>query len=1181
MQKYFKEIEDKVGVCYSIAEEARAKNLDPLGKVEIPLARSLAERVVGLLSVLYPQVNDPRIVKRILELEKEFGQMDYAVAFRIAEEIAHEKFCKFESLLQAMEAGVRLGFAYATLGVVSSPIEGFTEIKIGKTREGKDYFIPYFSGPIRSAGTTAACMVLILIDFIRETFGYEKFDPDEKEVKRYVTEVLDYHERINNLQYLPTEEEATFLAQHLPIQIAGDASEDREVSNYKDLPRVDTNFIRGGMALIFAEGLAQKAQKAQRLLKRLQEKGFKISDWKFLDDYVTLHKKREKGSSDTSATYIKDIVAGRPVFGHPSRSGAFRFRYGRSRVSGFSAISVHPATMGISNGFLSTGTQLKIEKPTKGCVITACESIDGPIVKLKSGSVRKIKDLEGSKKIYPDVKEIIYFGDMLFPLGDVINRNYEILKPGYVEEWWELELKKAVNYNIGEGKLVDKYNVSFDEAVKISTETGIPLHPEYIYFWTQIDADSFIEMLYYLSNGVLNEGKLILPYNPLVKERWAKAKRALELLGVEHEVTIEHLVFNNKTSSGLFANIGLDFNLVKTENYRIVNEVNEIIKKVEFSVKEAREKSTEKGAEKSVLALVNELAKFKIKDKAGTFIGSRMGRPEKAKLRKLIGNPSVLFPVGEEGGRFRSVNTANENGSVKAEFPIYLCKKCNKETVYRLCEECGIETVAIHYCRDCHQKFEARICPEHKKGQRYSNRSIDMKNYFDKAVAHLGMMREEIPVLIKGVRGTSNEHHIPENLAKGLLRAKHKLSVNKDGTIRYDGTETPITHFKPREVQVSIEKLKSIGYLADMYGHALESDTQILELKPHDILLPSCPDTLDEKGDDVFIKIANFVDDLLVRFYKLKPFYNIKTREDLVGHLVVCIAPHNCAGAVGRIVGFSKSQALFASPYIHAACRRDCDGDELAIMFLLDTLINFSRSYLPSHRGGTQDSPLVLNARIRAGEVDDQILDFELVSEYPLELYELGEQGGHHSSEVKIETVKSRLARGEEAFENTGFTHDTPDFNNSILNSSYKTIPNMMEKVKAQMDLIEKLRAVDNGDVARLIIERHFIRDLRGNLRKFSQQQFRCVGCNFKFRRPPLTGKCTKCGGKIIFTVSYGSIVKYMEPALQLAEKYEVPAYVKQSLLLAKRYIESIFGRETEKQEGLGKWVGEKKETTA
>ena len=130
----------------------------------------------------------------------------------------------------------------------------------------------------------------------------------------------------------------------------------------------------------------------------------------------------------------------------------------------------------------------------------------------------------------------------------------------------------------------------------------------------------------------------------------------------------------------------------------------------------------------------------------------------------------------------------------------------------------------------------------------------------------------------------------------------------------------------------------------------------------------------------------------------------------------------------------------------------------------------------------------------------------------------------------------------------------------------------MKEKVDCEMELVKKIRAVDTSDVARLIIERHFIRDIRGNLRKFSQQGFRCVKCNEKFRRPPMQGNCFKCGGKIIFTISEGGIVKYLEPALKLATDYDIPVYVKQNLELTKKYIESIFGREETKQVKLSDW---------
>jgi DNA polymerase II large subunit len=130
----------------------------------------------------------------------------------------------------------------------------------------------------------------------------------------------------------------------------------------------------------------------------------------------------------------------------------------------------------------------------------------------------------------------------------------------------------------------------------------------------------------------------------------------------------------------------------------------------------------------------------------------------------------------------------------------------------------------------------------------------------------------------------------------------------------------------------------------------------------------------------------------------------------------------------------------------------------------------------------------------------------------------------------------------------------------------------MQDKVGHQMELVEKLRSADTSDTARLVIERHFIRDMRGNLRRFSMQDFRCVACNEILRRPPLNGICPRCKGKIIFTIHEGGIKKYLEPALELAKKYNLSPYMKQNLELVKRYIDSIFGKELEKQEALKKW---------
>ena len=1198
MEKYFEALKKKVNVAYDVAGKARAKGLDPVCEVESPLAVTMAERSVNLIKTIYPKLSVEKISKRILELEDDFGKLDATVAFVVAREIASGDFGKFESELERIDIGIRVGFAYMTLGVVSSPIEGYTGLRLGKTKEGKDYFIASFSGPIRSAGTTTTCLVLMLIDYLRESFGFAKYDATEDEVGRYVQENKDFHNKVANLAYFPTEEEMVFLAERLPIQIDGDPTERVEVSNFKDLSRVESNFIRGGMCLIFSEGLAQKAVKALGRLKGIKENGVKCSGFDWLDDYVVLHKKRESGSKDVEATYIKDLVAGRPVYGYPGRSGGFRFRYGRGRTSGFSSVCVHPATMGISNGFLSHGTQLRLEKPSKACVISSCDSIDGPIVKLKNGSVRKLSDYEEAKKLYDEVEEIIYLGDILFPIGDVIDRNADLLRPGFVEEWWRAELESEVgsrksevgdstqNHGVFDPAFRVEEEIGFDLAIEVSEKLGVPLHPDFIFYWSQISNEEFVGLMRWLNGAVWRGEKLVFNWESGKREEFGLGKRALEILGVEHEVVLDNVVVDGDARALLF-NVG------KVDVYN--GEVIEIRQSVVGGWQL-------EGDERSVLDIVNGLCDFEVRDKAGTFVGARMGRPEKAKLRKLTGSPNVLFPVGDQGGRLSSVQEAVEGGFVKGDFPVFRCECALREVagrrsqvagdsegeakynIYSKCEVCGKRAKSLSFCRKCNEvkNGDCKLHSAHNDVVGFWNRRVDVKKYFDDAVLKLGYGAHEVSSVIKGVRKMNNDGKVCENLAKGILRAKFGLSVNKDGTVRYDATEIPLTHFKPREIRTSVERLRSLGYLKDVDGKELVSDDQILELRPHDVVLPALREVAgrrsqvagrgssDERADDVFFNIANFVDEELKRFYGMDRFYNLKSKDDLVGVEVVCMAPHNCAGVVGRIIGFSNIQGLLASPYMHAAMRRDCDGDEAAVMLLMDVLLNFSRKFLPSHRGGRQDAPLVLNARIRAGEVDDQILFFEAFSHYPLELYKAADREEHSSvlrSQVAgrrsqvVELIGDVLKRGGDGFVGNGFSHDTNDFNFGNSNGAYKTLPTMKEKVAAQMELAGKLRGVDEDDVARLILERHFIRDIRGNLRKFMKQEFRCSVCNEKFRRPPLVGICTKCKGKLIFTVSEGSVRKYLEPAMELVRDYNISSYTEESMELIGDYVERIFGK--------------------
>ena len=463
IEEYFNFIDKHLDEAYNIAQKARQEGYDPKDEVEIPLARDISERVEGLVSAAAPQILGSGVAKRIQELEEEYGKLDWRVGLQISYEVAREDFCSFSNHKEALEMGVRVGFAYLTLGVVSAPLEGFIGFEIKKRRDGEEYLAMSFAGPIRAAGGTAGAVVVLLGDYVRKNMGYKPYDPDEKELARYHTELMDYNDRCVRLQYCPSEEETNFLVSKIPIEITGDPSESVEVSSYKDLPRIPTNVVRGGMCLVIGECLIQKAPKVN---KRMEEwgKSFGMDEWLFLSDFLDLQKKKkaesgggeEKKEDDSSTkedkpklppnyTFIQDIVAGRPVFTFPMRKGGFRLRYGRSRTSGFASCSISTPTLEILDDFIAVGTQLKIERPGKATVITPCDSIEAPIVKLKSGEVKKLKTKEEAREHRDQIEEIIHLGDILISYGEFAENNHPLVPNGYCEEEWALDLIDKLN----------------------------------------------------------------------------------------------------------------------------------------------------------------------------------------------------------------------------------------------------------------------------------------------------------------------------------------------------------------------------------------------------------------------------------------------------------------------------------------------------------------------------------------------------------------------------------------------------------------------------------------------------------------------------------------------------------------------------------------------------------------
>ena len=133
--------------------------------------------------------------------------------------------------------------------------------------------------------------------------------------------------------------------------------------------------------------------------------------------------------------------------------------------------------------------------------------------------------------------------------------------------------------------------------------------------------------------------------------------------------------------------------------------------------------------------------------------------------------------------------------------------------------------------------------------------------------------------------------------------------------------------------------------------------------------------------------------------------------------------------------------------------------------------------------------------------------------------------------------------------------------------SAYITIKTMSDKVQKQAKLQERIVAVDNKDSLERLLHYHLFPDFIGNTRAFARQKLRCVKCNKKYRRMPLSGICD-CGGKLILTIAQGSIKKYVDVAKNLVIEYDLNPHLLQRIKLSEEEIDSLF---SDKEAGMQK----------
>jgi len=1133
VENYISLLQRDVDKCYEIAEKARQKGLDPETYVESPQAKDLAGRVEKLVG--------PKGVADVIRALKSQGKKEDEIVFQVVSDILSQKIVKIDSLDERVERAIRVGLAIKTMGVVSAPLEGISKILIREDQHNNKYLSLYFAGPIRAAGGTTAALCVLIADYVRERSNIPKYEATEGEIGRYVEEVKLYDRRVH-LQYPSSNDEIRYAVEHLPVEINGDPTEDEEVSAFRGLPRIETNKIRGGACLVLNDGILLKAPKLLKIAQNM-----KLEGWNWLGKLKDIAQKEEKANKKDNlenkstlkitpnSKYVADIIAGRPVFSHPSKIGGHRIRYGRSRNTGLAAGGLHPATMALLDDFIAIGTQLRIERPGKSTSICPVNSIEPPIIKLKNGDIVRVSSVKKAKELFQDIDQILFLGDILFGFGEFSENNHKLVPSGYVEEWWALELEEALKTEQISDNTISKFvedpfkNIpSAKEAISLATKFAVPLHPKYTDYWGNISVNDLSTLREALTTGYDTETKKLILKNK------TNIKEILEKAFVPHIVNENCLILDNAT----------------TEIYETIFNLNH--KKL-IDMKDVD----------NVFTYFSTISPIEIRNKAPYYMGTRMGRPEKSERKSMKGVQS-LFPLSDKVGNTRLVKKAIEMGRIKIDICRKKCPNCSSITPFNLCPECGYHTEFQKMCLKCNKYYtkNEEKCQQCGGFLKFSKEaSFNIQNYSKTILSSLNM---SIPNKFKGILGLTNKFKVPEPLMKGILRAKNELLVYKTAEIRYDATDIPLTHFKPKEIATPVSRLIELGYEFDYKANELNDENQILELQVQDVIL----------SDDCakyFINLANFLDDELELFYNLDKFYNVTKREDLVGHLVVGLAPHTSAGIVGRIIGFSPARSIYAHPFWHAAKRRNCDGDEDGIMLLLDPLLNFSRYYLPSKIGGRMDATLVISSILDPNEIDSEAHNIDTLFKYPLEFYTATQEYlMPFEIEKKMNLVKSRLGTSAQ-YENLGFNIPTNDINNGPKTTAYKTYGSMEDKIDAQLHLARIIKAVNVKKVAEKILSTHFNPDIMGNLRKYALQTFRCVKCNEKYRRPPLSnaGKCLKCGGNVILTVNRGGIEKYIPKALKLSRDFNLDAYTIQRMELVKEYVESLTNNPKIKQQKL------------
>ncbi len=1068
-QKYIQNLKNNLETQIHLATKARSRKLDPQTTIETKLTFTSKAKIAQILNI-------PKL-EEYLPQNLSHHENPLLLAADIAKQIINGRFVK-KSREDLILLALHSTLVIISQGLISVPQESIPKVSIGSK---SNHLTIHFSNTIRYTTGETIGLVILIADYLRHLLHLTRYNPSPELIDRYIEELEIYfimNDRVQDLR----KDLIKFLVQNIGVEISGEAYERIEVKRYRNLPNV-TNKLRMGMCV----ALERMIESINAIAHQRLTSGIPEWDWLKPPFEGIRREKHEFGSNEVRGT--------QPLLSKSRKPGGFRLRYGYSRNTGQGAAGIHPATMYLSE-MLSPGTNIRIDFMNRSLTVFPVSTLTGPLVKLKDGSSERIESLTRIRELEKQVTQIWEMGDILLSPDD-IPATETVELSAWTEEWWSQEINRiifskirslenlAANLNITAIELENllkeptRYRPSPETAITLSKITNVPIHPYYSFNWNEIAISDLIRLVQKI-NGSNND---LLP--------------------------------NDNDLKNILLQLGTPFiisnDCIRTERFQPFTQT---LRGKEEQITQILSKSS---PSIEIEKLIHLLTKIPVRSLCHRRIGLKIIRVEKAEPRHVNPPANILFPIGSHGGPQRNLLKAQKKAIVDVQVSERFCTNCEESTFTSYCPKCKQKTNQQFICKKGHisETQKCAECGQYAFSAR--NRPVDIAELLESGFQKTGSLDLK---KIKGVSYLNSRNRIPENIIKGILRAKHNIFVYKDGTTRFDQTNAPLTHFTPKEIHVSIKDLLRLGYYHDVLGNDLVKEDQLIEIYPYDVIIS-------KTASKSLVSVSKFIDDELVSLYGLSPYYRINSLNDIIGSLIVGLSPFSMVAVMGRIIGYTDTNVAYAHPLWHLLKTRNCNGDIDSITLLLDVLLNFSKEFIPALRGGTMDVPSIIN-------LSNDWKETSVYADYDKVTMNLSFYQTLDKNPLKEELLSYKMSY---------LTPSLPKFH-TIDNISRYNFENqfreskIVSKIETELRVLSRIRGIKEGEFVDNILENDFLPKITTSLTRFFLQPVRCNTCNTTFRRVPLS-KCPVCHRQTIgLTLSEGWVLRYLQIINQLKDRY-------------------------------------------